>query len=220
MSDLQGAPPRARIWDAPTRIFHWSIVLLIPFLWWTAEEGRLDLHIPAGLAMLGLVLFRLLWGLIGSSTARFASFVKGPRAIVRHLGGRAAPAIGHSPLGALSVVAMLAALAAQVGLGLFATDEDGLVSGPLAHLVSYETSEALTDWHDSTFDLLLILIALHLAAILFYALVKRRDLVRPMITGRAAAEDTSETMRPAPAWRFCAAAVAGAGAALWLGGAI
>lgn len=219
MSEPRGAP-RVRIWDAPTRIFHWSIVLLIPFLWWTAEEGRLDLHIPAGLAMLGLVLFRLLWGLFGSSTARFARFVKGPRAIARQLGGRALPVIGHSPLGALSVLAMLAALATQVGLGLFATDEDGLVSGPLAHLVSYETSEALTDWHDTMFDLLLILVGLHLAAILFYALVKRRNLTGHMITGRGGPDGADGGMRPAPVWRFCAAAAAGAGVALWMGGVI
>ncbi|MDQ8754725.1 cytochrome b/b6 domain-containing protein [Sphingosinicella sp. LHD-64] len=217
------APPqghaRVRIWDAPTRIFHWAIALLIPFLWWTAEEERLDLHIPAGLTMFGLILFRLLWGLVGSSTARFVSFVKGPWTVARYLAGRASPVIGHSPLGAFSVVAMLSALAAQVGLGLFASDEDGLFSGPLAHLVSYETSETLTDWHDRLFDLLLILIGLHLAAVLFYLIVRRRNLVLPMVTGAGEGEDAAMPMRPAPAWRFWIAATIAAGAALWIGGA-
>lgn len=220
MSDSDDTPLRVRVWDLPTRIFHWSIVLLIPFLWWTAEQGRLDLHIPAGLAMLGLLLFRLLWGLCGSSTARFARFVKGPQAVARYLAGRALPALGHSPLGALSVLAMLAALGVQVGLGLFATDEDGLVSGPLAHLVSYEASETLTGWHDTMFDLLLVLVGLHLAAILFYAFVKRRNLIGPMIGGEGRSEGAEEVMRPAPAWRFYAAAAASAGLSLWIGGII
>lgn len=216
MSESIETPTRMRVWDLPTRIFHWSIVLLVPFLWWTAEEGRLDLHIPAGLAMFGFIVFRLLWGLLGGSTARFAGFVKGPRAIADYLAGRVAPGPGHSPLGALSVMTMLTVLAAQVGLGLFASDEDGLVSGPLAHLVSYETSETLTDRHETMFNLLLALIGLHLAAILFYALVKRRNLVGPMIGGTAGG--SGEGMRAAPAWRFAFAATASAGAALWMAG--
>jgi cytochrome b len=216
MTDSPHTLARIRVWDLPTRIFHGSIVLLIPFLWWTAEEGRLDLHIPAGLTMVGLILFRLLWGLFGGSTARFSGFVQGPRAVARYLGGRAPPVPGHSPLGALSVVAMLAVLAAQVALGLFASDEDGLVSGPLAHLVSYEASEQLTGLHDTLFNLLLALIGLHLAAILFYALVRRRNLTGPMITGETS--DSGDEMRAAPAWRFGLAAAASAGTALWLGG--
>lgn len=208
---------RARVWDLPTRVAHWSIALLVPFLWWTAEEGRLDLHIPAGLAMLGLVVFRLIWGIVGSSTARFATFVKGPGAISAYLRGRAPAPLGHNPLGALSVVAILVVLAAQVGLGLFATDEDGLSPGPLAHLVSYETSEAVTEVHENMFNILLVLIGLHIVAVLFYLVVRRRNLVGPMLTGSGATEG-EEALRPAPAWRFWASAGVAAVVAMGVGG--
>ncbi len=210
-------PGRLPVWDLPTRIFHWATVLLVPFLWWSAEQGRMDLHIPAGIAMLGLLVFRLLWGLIGGSTARFTGFAPGPRALREHLAGRTAPTVGHSPIGALSVIAMLAILAAQVGLGLFATDEDGLVSGPLAHLVSYETSERLTDNHETLFNLLAALIALHVAAILFYLIARRRNLVRAMISGAGDAPAGAAPLRPVPAWRSWAAAAAALAVALWIG---
>jgi cytochrome b len=211
-------PVHIAIWDLPTRIFHWSIVLLIPFLWWSAEEERMDLHIPAGIAMLGLLLFRLLWGFFGGSTARFAGLVKGPRALRDHLTGQGAPTVGHSPLGALSVVAMLAMLAIQVGLGLFATDGDGLTSGPLAHLISYDQSEALTDLHHDLFDVLVALIGLHIAAILFYLVARRRNLVRAMVFGEGAAPPGAPPLCHAPAWRFWALAAVAGGAALWVGG--
>lgn len=211
---------RARVWDLPTRIAHWSIALLVPVLWWTAEEGRLDLHIPAGLFMLALVVFRLIWGVVGSSTARFASFVKGPGAIAAYLRGRRPAPLGHNPLGALSVVAMLAVLVAQVGLGLFATDEDGLSPGPLAHLVSYETSEAATEVHENMFNILLVLIGLHIIAVLFYLLVRRRNLVGPMLNGAGRAETAEAPLRSASAWRSWAAAGAAALLALWLGGVV
>lgn len=213
-------PARVSTWDLPTRLFHWAIVLLVPFLWWSAEEGRMDLHIPAGIAMFGLLVFRLLWGLIGGSTARFARFVRGPRAVRDHLAGRAVPAVGHSPVGALSVVAMLLVLAAQVGLGLFATDEDGLASGPLAHLVSYETSERLTENHESLFNLLVALIVFHLAAILFYLLARRRNLTRAMMLGAGDAPSGAAPMRPVQAWRFWVAAAIALAAALWIGGIV
>lgn len=206
MSD-GAAGRRVRIWDWPTRLFHWLIVLLIPALWWTAEADMIDRHVTIGKVMLGLVLFRLIWGVIGSSTARFANFVKGPRAVMSYLSGRAAKVLGHNPLGGLSVIAMLAVLAAQVGLGLFASDEDGLYSGPLAHLVSYEASEAATDAHGLVFNLLLALIALHIAAIVFYALIRRRNLIGAMLTGRGAAAEGVEEMHAAPWWRFVAAVI-------------
>ncbi len=211
---------RVPTWDLPTRIFHWSIVLLIPFLWWSAEEGRMDLHIPAGIAMFGLLLFRLIWGVFGGSTARFAVFVKGPRALRAHIGGRSIPGVGHNPLGALSVIAMLIVLALQAGLGLFATDEDGLASGPLAHLVSYDVSEALTELHHDLFNLLAALIALHVAAIIFYLIVRRRNLVRAMLVGDGEAPAGAQPLRPVPIWHFWIAAAVAGGAALWMGGVV
>ncbi len=211
---------RIAIWDLPTRIFHWSLVPLVLFLWWSAEEGRMDLHIPAGIAMLGLLLFRLFWGLVGGSTARFTGFVKGPRALRDQLTGRSTPTAGHSPLGALSVIAMLLVLAFQVGLGLFATDEDGLASGPLAHLVSYDLSETLTGLHHDLFNLLAVLIALHVAAILFYLAVRRRNLTRAMLFGDGAASPGAAPLRHAPVWRFWALAAVSGAAALWMGGVV
>ncbi len=196
---------RVRIWDWPTRAFHWLLVLLIPAMWWTAESGRIELHVTLGLVALALLLFRLAWGLIGSSTARFANFLKGPRGIISYLHGRAVHALGHNPLGGWSVAAMLAALTAQIGLGLVASDEDGLITGPLALAVDSDTSEWATEWHEWTFWLLLALIALHVAAILYYAAVKRRNLVGPMLTGRGAAAEGVEEMRGASARRLAGA---------------
>lgn len=195
------ATPIVRVWDLPVRLFHWAIVLLIPALWWTAENDRLDLHILLGEVMLGLILFRLLWGVLGSSTARFASFVKGPVAVLRYLrgGGRA---FGHNPAGGWSVVAMLLVLVTQIGLGLFAIEEDALYEGPLSHLVSYETARVLADRHEMMFNVLLALIALHVLAVLYYLLVKRDNLVTPMVTGRGAAGASGEALVPAPLWRF------------------
>ena len=219
MGSGSGKSIRIAIWDRPTRIFHWALVLLIPFMWWTAEQELLELHRLGGYTILGLLLFRFFWGLFGSSTARFAGFVRGPRAVFAYLRGRWAHAAGHSPVGALSVLAMLAALSAQVGLGLFASDEDGLETGPLAHLVSIDLSEEITELHEDNFDLILVLIGLHVAAILFYAIVKRKNLVGPMITGSGEAPEGTAAMTHAPAWRFYVAATLAAAATLWVVGA-
>lgn len=205
---------RIAIWDLPTRIVHWLFVLLIPALWWTAEEEIFDIHMLLGQTMLFLVLFRLLWGLLGSSTARFGGFVRGPRTIFAYLGGRVKAGIGHNPIGALSVMAMLLALSIQVGLGLFANHDHGLYSGPLAHLVSEDASETLGERHETFFYVLLALIGLHLAAILFYLMVKRDNLVAPMVTGAREAALGTEAMVAAPAWRLLLA-LGLAGALTW-----
>ena len=189
---------RVRVWDLPTRLFHWTLVGLIALSWWTAEEHLDDIHIWSGSAVLTLILFRLLWGLFGSSTARFSSFVRGPKAVAGYIRGQWR-GIGHNPLGALSVVGLLLLIAAQVGLGLFASDEDGLTAGPLASLVSADTSEAATKLHETLFDVLVIFIVLHVAAILFYRIAGTK-LVGPMITGRAQLETGTEPMRPGKAW--------------------
>lgn len=196
----------ARIWDLPTRLFHWAIVILVPALWWTHEIERLDLHIVLGEIMLGLVLFRLIWGLIGSSTARFASFLRGPREILRYVRGRAAAAFGHNPIGGWSALVMLLLLATQIGIGLFVSDEDGLNTGPLSHLVDYDGARTLAERHETLFYILLGFIAVHVAAILFYLLVKRDNLITPMVTGYRAAPGSSEAMIGAPLWRFLVAA--------------
>ena len=189
---------------------------MIPFQWWTAEDDRLDLHIMGGVFVLALLLFRLFWGLVGSSTARFAGFIKGPTTVFAYLRGRGAAFIGHSPVGALSVVALIGLLSIEVGLGLFAGDEDGLESGPLAHLIGIDLSEDLADLHEDAFDILLVLIAVHLLAILYYALIKRKNLVVPMISGHGEAPEGAGEMERAPVWRFVLAAAAAAALALWV----
>ena len=213
----QAQPPaRVRIWDWPTRVFHWLLVPLIPALWWTAENDRIELHVTLGVGMGGLVLFRLIWGVIGSSTARFSNFLKGPRGIVSYLNGSAAHALGHNPLGGWSVAAMLALLTAQVGLGLFASDEDGLVMGPLSLWIGADSVEWVTELHGTMFWVLVAMIALHVAAIAFYAVMRRRNLVGPMLTGRGEAPEAAAPMEVAPAWRIVLALTLAAGVAYWL----
>ena len=197
-SEAAPKPQKIAIWDLPTRLFHWTLAALIAFSWWTAEEHHDDLHLYSGFAILSLLLFRILWGLVGSSTARFVNFVRGPRAVSGYLRGSWA-GIGHNPLGALSVIALIGLVALQVGLGLFASDEDGLMQGPLAHLVSSDTSEAAVDLHEDLFNVLLMFIALHVAAVLFY-LLRGKNLVSPMFSGRGKAEPGVEPMRPGKGW--------------------
>lgn len=192
----RAAPHRVRVWDWPVRVFHWLLVILLPLQWWTGKEEMLELHILTGQMLLGLLLFRLLWGLVGSETARFSRFMKGPGAVFAYLRGRASPGLGHSPLGSWSVAAMLLLLAIQIGLGLFASDEDGLYAGPLAHFVSFETATEIADVHALAFKLLAGLVGLHLLAILYYAVVRRDDLVTPMVTGVRSVEREAEGIAP------------------------
>lgn len=192
---------KAPVWDLPIRLFHWVLAALIGFSWWSVKNHETELHIWSGVAILTLLIFRLLWGLFGSSTARFASFVRGPGVVRDYLRDNASWRFaGHSPLGALSVVALLAAVAVQVGLGLISIDEDGLNEGPLAQLVSLETSEAARDLHEQWFNVVLALIVLHVAAIIYYRLAEGKRLTKPMVTGRADLEPGIEPMRPGRGW--------------------
>ena len=206
---------RIVVWDLPTRLFHWLLACLIAFSWWTAEEHLYDLHLWSGIAVLTLLSFRLLWGLFGSSTARFANFVRGPAAVRDYLRGTWR-GIGHSPLGALSVVALLGLVAIQVGLGLFASDEDGLLLGPLSGLISGDASEEVRDLHEDAFDILLVLIGIHIAAVLFYWLARKQNLVKPMVTGRAELDPDSEPMRPAKLWVALLCLLASIAFARWI----
>jgi cytochrome b len=207
MTEPEAAQPAAApsaklaVWDLPTRLFHWVLVGLIGFSWWTGEQGENDLHFYSGYAVLTLLIFRLLWGIFGSSTARFSSFVRGPRAVADYLGRmKTWPGVGHTPLGALSVLALLAVLFLQVGTGLIQTDDDGLVEGPLAPLVSYDVAEAAHDLHEVSFNLLLVLISLHVAAILFYRVALGKRLLGAMITGKSSLDSSAEPMRPGKGW--------------------
>jgi len=185
------------VWDLPVRLCHWLLVGLIGFSWWSAENDRVDLHVWSGLAVLTLLAFRLLWGFFGSSTARFTSFVRGPSAVLSYLRDpRDWRGIGHSPVGALSVVALLGLIAVQVLLGLIISDEDGLNAGPLADLVSFDMAEAARELHELLFNVLLAFIALHVAAIIFYRLVLGKRLTSAMITGRGGAAPGVAPMQP------------------------
>lgn len=210
---------RVRVWDAPTRLFHWLIVFFFAVSWWSAENHEMEWHFWSGSIMIGLILFRLIWGVIGGSTARFSSFVRSPGKVIGYLradagAGRAA---GHNPLGAYSVIAMLVLLVVQVGTGLVSSDTDGLYPGPLNHLVSYETSELTTEIHEISFNILLALIGLHILAILFYTVVRKHGLLRAMITGADAGIDASKgSLVPAPPWRLGLALLIAAGLAWWI----
>ena len=193
-----GEALRQRVWDLPVRLVHWLLAALIAFSWWSVHHHHTDWHIWSGCAILTLLLFRILWGFVGSSTARFSGFVRGPSAVAAYWRGRW-NGIGHNPVGALSVIALLAAVAVQVGLGLVSEDEDGIFMGPLAGLVSTETSDKARDLHELWFNVILALVALHLLAIAYYRL-RGRKLTLPMITGRAELPDGTEPMRPGKWW--------------------
>jgi cytochrome b len=174
-----------RVWDLPTRLFHWLVVLLVVVSWWSAENHEMEWHYRSGIALLALVVFRLVWGLIGGSTARFGQFVRSPGAVIAYLksGLGSHRAAGHNPLGGYSVIAILLAMATQIGTGLFATDIDGLESGPLSYMVTFDQGRAASEVHEIAFNALLALVVIHVVAIVVYTLRGRR-LLPPMVTGR------------------------------------
>jgi len=181
--------------------------------WWTAEQRLMDWHRYSGYTMLGLLVFRIYWGFAGSSTARFARFLGSPRAVFDYLRmprERRAHIVGHTPLGSWSVVAMLLAMIVQVTLGLFATDIDGLESGPLSHLVSFDGGRALAEAHELSFNVLVALAAVHVIAILFYLLYDRNDLTGPMLSGRKRVGGEMSEMQRVPVWRLWAGAAVAA----------
>jgi cytochrome b len=174
-----------KVWDLPTRLFHWVIVLLVGFSWWSAETGHMDWHYRSGLTALILLVFRLQWGVIGSSTARFGNFLRAPTTVLAYLRRPkdSAHAPGHNPLGGYSVIAMLLALVIQIGTGLFSVDVDGLESGPLSYLVTFDEGRAAAKVHHLSFTVIQVLVLLHVLAIAWYR-IRGRKLIMPMLTGR------------------------------------
>jgi cytochrome b len=198
------APRTVRAWDLPTRLFHWALAVLILSAWITYEfaedlrDETLVWHRANGLAILILVVWRLLWGICGPPTARFAEFVRAPAAVLSYarglLGGHAARYLGHNPLGALMVVALLATVAVQGVFGLFATDDNDLVGGPLYRLVDEAQNVRAARWHGILFDFVLLpLVAIHIAVNALYTFVKREPLIQAMVTGRKPAESYADT---------------------------
>ncbi len=177
---------RVPVWDAPTRLFHWLTVALVAVCYVTFRLNWMDWHAWAGETLLALLLFRLLWGVFGSETARFSRFLTPPAVAWRHLTHmlRREPdtACGHNPAGGWMVVAMIAILLGQTLTGLY-ENNDIANEGPLTELVPAPVANVISDLHAILWDVLLAAIALHVAAILLYAVVKRHNLLRPMLTG-------------------------------------
>ena len=176
-----------RVWDLPTRLFHWLLTLAIMGLVITAQLGgfAMEWHFRFGYAVLSLLLFRLVWGFVGGHWSRFSSFVSSPTVLLHYIKGsnRFKESLGHNPLGALSVVAMLLFLALQVASGLFSDDEISAY-GPLGKFVSSNIVASATYYHTQIGKLVLLaLIALHLLAIGFYYFGKKTNLILPMVTG-------------------------------------
>lgn len=202
------------VWDLPVRLVHWLLAGLIAFSWWSVNYHHTGWHIWSGCAILTLLIFRLLWGFVGSSTARFSGFVRGPTTVLAYLRG-SWRGIGHTPLAALSVLALLGAVAIQASLGLFAEDEDGIFMGPLARLISSDTSDKVRDIHALWFNVVLGLIALHVLAILFYRW-RGKHLTKPMITGRAALDPGVQPMRPGKWWAAVICLAVSIGIVRWI----
>jgi cytochrome b len=212
-----------RVWDLPTRLFHWLLAAAVIGCVVTAKVGggAMVWHTRLGLCVLALLVFRLAWGFVGGHWSRFARFVYAPGTLLRYLRGEVQPGerldVGHSPTGALSVFAILAVLMAQVGLGLISDDEIAFV-GPLNRYVSTETGLLATSLHKTWGQWLIIgLAVLHVLAIAVY-LVKRRNLVKPMIDGDKALPAGTPASADGPAQRTLALVLAAAagGLAWWL----
>lgn len=189
MKPPQPVEVSTRVWDLPTRLFHWLLAAAIVGSILSAKIGgnAMVWHIRLGCAVLALIGFRLLWGFVGGRWSRFASFIYAPATVLRYLRGQQRPGehldVGHNPLGSFSVFALLALLAVQVGTGLVADDEIA-TTGPLNRFVSGALAGSATGWHKGWGQwVLLALVALHMAAILYYRFVRQKNLVTPMIDG-------------------------------------
>ena len=188
-----------RVWDLPTRIFHWALFGLIIAMVATGLTGgnAMAWHFRFGYAVLSLLLFRLVWGLIGGRWSRFASFIYSPSTVLQYLRGQGRPehSVGHNPLGAGSVFALLFFLFAQVGTGLF-SDDDIAASGPLSKFVSNAMVSSLTGYHKNIGKyVLLALVLLHIAAIVFYLVKKKENLIGPMLHGDKSLANRVENSR-------------------------
>jgi len=183
------------VWDISVRIFHWSLVAGIGFLWYSGEEGGniMTWHMYVGYTMLGLILYRLLWGIYGSTYARFSYFIKGPSKTFNYakdfIKGESPHYLSHNPLGGWMTIVLMSLVFIQAATGLFATD-DIITEGPLFSLVDESTAYLLTEIHEINFNLLLLSAGLHIAAVLYHRFVKGEDLVKSMITGKKNTELT------------------------------
>lgn len=187
-----------KVWDGFIRLFHGLLIVLLAGLWWTADNGRMTLHKDIGIALLALLLVRIGWGVFGSENARFKAFIKSPKTIVTHLShvvkGRYEAENTHSVAGGWAVMVMLGLLLSQVITGLFATDGI-LFSGPLSNWLSSDGQKAVTSWHKSQFDIILVVIGVHILAVLTYW-VRGTALVGSMIHGYRTTKQPAPALKP------------------------
>ena len=200
---------RIRVWDLPVRLFHWVLVILMTTSYFSGRAAGewMELHFWSGYAILTLLLFRIAWGFVGSTTARFSDFVKGPSAAFRHIaelvGADRPREAGHNPLGGAMVVVLIFAVLAQVVAGLFAADTDmGTVNGPLANLLADKWVDRLTAFHKFWVNILLVLVTLHVLAAIVYLVWKRQNLIGAMIHGHKLVDDVVPSGKPAPSLQF------------------
>lgn len=195
---MSATPASQRIWDLPTRLFHWLLVVALLASFVSGEVGGawIDWHLRSGLLVVALIGFRLAWGIVGSATARFAQFLRGPAAIRAHWRGQWR-GVGHSPIGGIAVVVLMLAVIAQLLTGLYANDDISF-DAPLSVLVDKNTSDALRLWHGRLFYLLAVLTAMHVVAIVYYLRVKRDDLITPMLTGYKRLDPERSAALPQP----------------------
>lgn len=212
------------IWDLPLRIFHWSFALTVLGAWYTSEQdGELvDLHMQFGYIALGLLTFRILWGVVGPKHARFSSFLPSPKQLVSYLKNsnnknEEQKIAGHNPLGALMVVLMITLISLQAISGLFIND-DIFSSGPYYGSFSKEFEKIMSFIHHNTFNFMIAAIILHVGAIAFYWRVKKQNLVLPMITGKKHSQlvDKSDAIPNSKIVLACILALACAGFVYWL----
>jgi len=220
-ADLEAAPTlRIRVWDLPTRVFHWALALAVFSQVVTGSAGIMEWHFRVGYLILTLLVFRVIWGFIGGRWSRFVAFIYAPSSLMAYLRGRAHPdhLVGHTPLGALSVFALLALLIIQVATGLVSDDEVAS-SGPLTRFVSNATVSMASAWHSQVGKWgIIFLVCVHVLAVLFYVVVRRHRLVRPMVSGDKLVSRRVAPSRDDPASRMVALMVFGvcAGFTYWI----
>ncbi|MGS0679573.1 cytochrome b/b6 domain-containing protein [Shewanella sp. 125m-7] len=176
---------KIKVWDVPTRVFHWGMLCLLGGLWWSADAGEMEWHQILAYGLMILIAVRLIWGLIGSDTSRFSHFVHSPKTVINYLGKTRregiSSSIGHNPVGGYMVVTLITLICVQLISGLFATD-DIFTEGPLYSLVSSDTASWLTWLHKKNFDLILILAAVHVLAVGVH-MIKGDKILGPMFSG-------------------------------------